>query len=192
MAAVTICSEFSPFHWMSVFHVYYIYLRNQLYFIHCLPSRNLAQNLHILSNWVKLILKQMIIVVLSVQSLSRVWFFVILWTAAWQAFLSITNSQSQPKLKSIESVMPYNHLILCRPLLLPPSIFPSIRSFPMNQFFTSGGQSFGISASASDLPMNIQDWFPLGWTGWISFQSKGLSRVFYNTTVHLLSQDMLP
>ena len=134
----------------------------------------------------------MIIVVLSVQSLSRVWFFVILWTAAWQAFLSITNSQSQPKLKSIESVMPYNHLILCRPLLLPPSIFPSIRSFPMNQFFTSGGQSFGISASASDLPMNIQDWFPLGWTGWISFQSKGLSRVFYNTTVHLLSQDMLP
>ena len=122
----------------------------------------------------------MIIVVLSVQSLSRVWLFVILWTAAWQAFLSITNSQSQPKLKSIESVMPYNHLILCRPLLLPPSIFPSIRSFPMNQFFTSGGQSFGISASASDLPMNIQDWFPLGWTGWISFQSKGLSRVFYS------------
>ena len=61
--------------------------------------------------------------------------------------------------------------------------FPASRSFPMSQFFTSGGQSFGISASASVLPMNIQDWFPLGWTGWISLQSKGLSRVFSNTTV---------
>ena len=63
-------------------------------------------------------------------------------------------------------------------LLLPSSIFPSIHSFQMNQFFTSGGQSIGVSASASVLPMNIQDWFPLGWTGWISSQSKGLSRVF--------------
>ena len=56
-------------------------------------------------------------------------------------------------------------------------------SFPVNQFFASGGQSRGASASASVLPMNIQDWFPLGWTGWISLQSKGLSRVFSNTTV---------
>ena len=56
-------------------------------------------------------------------------------------------------------------------------------SFPMNQFFTSGDQSIRVSASASVLPMNIQDWFPLGWTGWISLQSKGLSRVFSNTTV---------
>ena len=56
-------------------------------------------------------------------------------------------------------------------------------SFPMSQFFTSGGQSIGVSASASVLPMNIPDWFPLGWTGWTSLQSKGLSRVFSNTTV---------
>ena len=61
--------------------------------------------------------------------------------------------------------------------------FPASRSFPVSQFFTSGGQSFGVSASASVLPMNIQDWSPLGWTGWISLQSKGLSRVFSDTTV---------
>ena len=61
--------------------------------------------------------------------------------------------------------------------------FPASGSFPMSQFFTSGGQIIGASASASVLPMNIQDWFPLGWTHWISFQSKGLSRVFSNTTV---------
>ena len=62
--------------------------------------------------------------------------------------------------------------------------FPASGSFQMSQFFKSGGQSTGVSASASVLPMNIQDWFPLGWTGWISLQSKGLSRVFSNTTVH--------
>ena len=61
--------------------------------------------------------------------------------------------------------------------------FPALGSFQMSQFFSSGGQSIGVSASASVLPMNIQNWFPLGWTGWISFQSKGLSRVFSNTTV---------
>ena len=61
--------------------------------------------------------------------------------------------------------------------------FPASGSFQMSQFFASGGQSTGVSASASVLPMNIQDWFPLGWTGWISLQSKGLSRVFFNTTV---------
>ena len=61
--------------------------------------------------------------------------------------------------------------------------FPALGSFPMNQFFTSGGQSIGVSASASVLPMNIQDWFPLGLTGWIFLQSKGLSRVFSNTAV---------
>ena len=64
----------------------------------------------------------------------------------------------------------------------PPS-FPASGSFPMSQFFTSGDQSIGVSASASILPMNIQDWFPLGWTSWISLQSKGLSRVFFNTRV---------
>jgi len=61
--------------------------------------------------------------------------------------------------------------------------FPASGSFQMNQFFTSGGQSIGVSASASVLPMNIQDWFPLGWTGWISLQSKELSRVSFNTTI---------
>ena len=64
-----------------------------------------------------------------------------------------------------------------------PQSFPESESFPMNQFFTSGGQNIGVSASASVLPMTIQDWFPLGWTGWISLQSKELSRVFSNTTV---------
>ena len=63
----------------------------------------------------------------------------------------------------------------------PVSIFPSIRVFPVTHFFASGGQSIGVSASV--LSMNIQDWFPLGWTGWISWQSKGLSRAFSNTTV---------
>ena len=103
------------------------------------------------------------------------------WTAACQASLSITNSQSLLKLMSIKSLMPSNHLILCCPLLLCLQSFPASGSFPVSQFFTSDGQSIG--ASASVLPMNIQDWFPLGWTGWISFQSKRLSRVFSNTTV---------
>ena len=97
---------------------------------------------------------------------------------ARQVSLSITNSWSLLKLMSVESVIPSNHLIFCRPLLLLPSIFPSIRSFQMSQFFPSGGQSIGVSASASVIPMNRQDWFPLGWTGLISLQSKGLLRVF--------------
>ena len=64
-----------------------------------------------------------------------------------------------------------------------PQSFPASRSFPMSQLFVSGGQSIGVLASTSVLPMNTQDWFPLGWTGWTSLQSKGLSRVFSNTTV---------
>ena len=92
------------------------------------------------------------------------------------------STQSPPKPMSIESVMPSNHLILCHPLLLL-SICPSIRVFPMSQLFTSSGQSIGVSAPASVLPMNIQDWFPLRLTGLISLQSKGLLRVFFNTTV---------
>ena len=79
------------------------------------------------------------------------------WTAACQASLSITSSQSLLKLISIVLVMPSNHLILCCPLLLLPSIFPSITSFPVSQFFASGGQSIGVSASASVLRMTIQD-----------------------------------
>ena len=116
----------------------------------------------------------------SVQLLSCVQLFLTPWTAAQQASLSIMNSWSLLKLMSIESVMPSNHLILCRPLLLCLQSFPASGSFQMGQFFPSGGQSIGVSASASVLPMNTQDWFPLGWTGWISLQSKGLSRVFSN------------
>ena len=119
----------------------------------------------------------------SVQSLSHVWLFVTPWTSARQACLSITNSRSLPKLMSIESVMPSNHLVLCCRLLLLPSIFLIWGSFPVSQLFESGGQSTGVSASVSVLPMNAQDWSPSGWTGWISSQSKGLSRVFSNTTV---------
>ena len=105
------------------------------------------------------------------------------WTAACQASLSITNSQSLLKLVSIELVMPFNYLILYHPLLLLPSIVPSSRSFPMTQFFASGGQSIGASTSASILSMHIHIWFPLGLAGLISLQSKGLSRIFSNTTV---------
>ena len=79
--------------------------------------------------------------------------------------------------------MPSSHLILCRPLLLPPLTLPASGSFPMSQLFTWGGQSIGVSASASVLRMNTQDSSPLEWTGWISLQSRGLSRVFSNTTV---------
>ena len=98
------------------------------------------------------------------------------WTAACQASLS-SISWSLLKHRSIESVMPSNHLILCCPLLLLPSIFP------MSQLFASGGQSIRVSALASVLPVNIQGWFSLRLTGWISLQSKGLSRVFSSTTV---------
>ena len=105
------------------------------------------------------------------------------WTEAGQASLSITNSWSLPRPMSIKLLMPSNHLILCCPLLLPPSVFPSIRVFSNESVLQSGGQTIGVSASASVLPVNIQDWFPLGWTGWIPLPSKGLSRVFSNTTV---------
>ena len=110
-----------------------------------------------------------------VQSLSHVWLFTTPWTAAHQASLSISYSRSLVKLKSIELVMPSNHLILCHPLLILLSVFPRIRVFS-NPSVLRGGQSIGVSASASVLPMNMQDWFPLGWAGWISLQSKGLSK----------------
>ena len=119
----------------------------------------------------------------SVQLLSHVQLFATPWTAACQASLSITNSGTcsnacpssqgcHPTVSS--SVIPFSSRL---------QSFPASGSFPMSQFFTSGGQSIGVSVSASVPPMNIQDWFPLGWTGWISLQSKGLSRVFSNTTV---------
>ena len=105
------------------------------------------------------------------------------WTTARQASPSITNSQSLLKLISMESVVPSNHLFLCRPLLLLPSIFPSIRVFSNESALHIRWPSIGVLGSTLVLPMNTQDWSPSGWTGWISLQSKGLSRVFSNTTV---------
>ena len=119
----------------------------------------------------------------SVQLLSSVQLFATPWTAACQASLSITTPGVYPDSCPLSrwchptissSVIPFSsHL----------QSFPASESFQMSQFFASGGQSIGISASVSVLPMNIQDWFPLGLSGWISLQSKGLSIVFSNTTV---------
>ena len=103
----------------------------------------------------------------SVKLFSHVQLFVTPWITAHQASLSISNSWSLLKLMSIESVMPSSHLILYRLLLLLPPIPPSIRVFPMSQLSTWGGQNIRVTASASVLPMNTQDWSPLGWTGWI-------------------------
>ena len=119
----------------------------------------------------------------SVQSLSHVWLFATPWTAARQASLSISNSPSPPKRMSIEPVMPSNHLILCYPLLLWPSIFPRIRVF-LNKSVLHIGWPKYWSFSFSISPANE-------YSGWISFridclislQSKGFSRVFSNTTV---------
>ena len=111
--------------------------------------------------------------VVFVQLLSCVRLFVIQWTTACQASLSFTITWSLLKLMSIVSVMPSNHLIFCHPFSSRLQYFPASVSFQVSQFFASGGQSIGVSASASDLPMNIQDWFPLGLTGLI-LQSKEL------------------
>ena len=119
----------------------------------------------------------------SVQSLSCVRLFVTPWITACQASLLITNSQSSPKLMSIELVIPSIHLILCRPLLLLTPISPSIRVFSNESTLHMRWPKFW-SFSFSNIPSNnIQDWSLLEWTGWISLQSKGLSRVFSNTTV---------
>ena len=119
----------------------------------------------------------------SVRSLSHVQLFGIPWTAACQTSLFITNSLSLLKFMSIESWCHPTISSSVTPLSSCLQSFPASRSFPVSQFFTSDGQSIGASASASVLSMNIQDWFPLGLTGLISMQSKGLSRVFSNTTV---------
>ena len=116
-----------------------------------------------------------IFVLSSVQSLSHVRLFAIPWTTACRT--SITNSRSPPKPCPLSqwchptissSVIPFSSY---------PQSFPASGSFQMSQLFASGGQSTGVSASTSVLPMNTEDWSPLGWTGWISLQSKGLSRV---------------
>ena len=105
------------------------------------------------------------------------------WTAARQASLPIANSHRLLKFICIQSEMSSNHLILCRPLLLPPSVFSSIRVFPNESALHVRWPNTGVSASASVLPMNIQDLFPLRLTDLISLLSKGLSRVFSNTRV---------
>ena len=117
----------------------------------------------------------------SVQSLSRVRLFATPWIAELQASLSITNSQSSPKPMSIESVMPSN---ISSSVVSFSSCLQSLTAsefFPMSQLFAWGGQSTGVSASASFIPKKSQSWSS-EWTGWISLQSKGLSRVFSSTT----------
>ena len=117
------------------------------------------------------------------ESLNCVWRLATTWTAVVQASLSSTISHNLLKLMSIESVMPSNHLILCCPLLLLPSIFPSIMVFSSESALCIRWPRIGASVSTSVLPMNIQDWFHVGLTGLISLLSKGLSRVFASTTV---------
>ena len=127
----------------------------------------------------------------SVQSVSRVRIFGTPWIAARQASLSITISWSSLRLKSIKSVVLSSHLILCHPSIsssaIPfsscPQSLPASESFPMSQLFAWVGQSTGVSTLASFLPKKSQGWSPSEWTGWISLQSKGLSRVFSKTTV---------
>ena len=117
-----------------------------------------------------------------VQLLSCVRLFATPWTRAHRASLSFTISWSWLKFM-LESVMPSNHLILCHPLLFLSSIFPSIRVFSNESALCIKGQNIGSSALGSVPPMNIQDWFTLGWTSLIFLKSKGLARVFSNTTV---------
>ena len=118
-----------------------------------------------------------------IQSLSCVPLLATPWIAAHQASLSFTISLSLLKIMSIELEMPSNHLILYVAFSFCLSSFPASESFPVSQFFAPGGQGIGPSASVSVLPVNIRDWFPLGLTGLISLQSKGLSRGISNTTV---------
>ena len=121
----------------------------------------------------------------SVQLLSHVWLFATQWIAAHQDSLSsITNSRNLLKPMSIELVMPSNHLILCHSLLLLPLIPPSIRVFSNESTLRMRWPKYwSFSFSISRTSVNTQDWFSLGWTGWISLQSKGLPRVFSITTV---------
>ena len=113
----------------------------------------------------------------SVQSLSRVGLIVTPWTTAHQASLSITNSQSLPNSCPLSWWCHPNISSSVVPFSSCPQSLPASGSFKMTQLFASGGQNIGVSVSASVLPMNTQDWSPLGWTGWIFLQSKGLSRV---------------
>ena len=123
------------------------------------------------------------LVVAVILSLSRVQHFVTPWTVAHQAPLSSTISWSLLKFMSIESVVLSNHLILCHTLLLLPSVFPSIRVFSSESAFCIRWPKYWSFSFSISPFMNIQVWFPLGLTGLSSLQSKGLSRVFFSTTV---------
>ena len=126
----------------------------------------------------------------SVQLLSRVWLFATPWIAARQASLSITNCQStQTHVRWVGDAIQPSHPVV--PFSSCPQSFPVSGSFQMSQLFTSGGQSIGVSASTSVLPMNTQDWSHLGWTGWISLQSKGLSRVFSTPQFKIINSSAL-
>ena len=116
-----------------------------------------------------------IFIVTVVKLLSCVWLFAAPWTAAFQFFLSFTISRSSLKLMSMELLMPSKHLILCHPLLLLPSIFPSVRVFSNELALCIRWSKYWSFTSALVISMNIHDWFPLGLTGLISLQSKGLS-----------------
>ena len=135
----------------EIFHLVSLYGKNKVQ-VRTFPGPLKLRHKRVLG-----LLCQKAIVVVVFQSLSHVLSFAIPWTAAHQASLSFTISQSLFKLMSIESVMLSNHHILCNPLLLLPSIFPRSGSFPVSHFFPPGGQSIGASASTSVLPMNIQD-----------------------------------
>ena len=118
----------------------------------------------------------------SAKTLSRIWLFTTPWTAARQASLSITNSGVYPNPCLLSQWCHPTISSSVIPFFSCPQSFPVSGSFPMSQLFASGGQSIGVSASTSVLPMNTQDW-SLGWTAWVSLQSKELSRVFSSTTV---------
>ena len=146
--------------------------------------------IHIMNHWLVLVNNEVkyykliwkgIYTISSVKLLSRVQLFSTTWTAAHQASLSITNSQSLFKLMSIKSVCLSTISSSVIPFSSCLQSFPALGSFQMSQFFLLGGQSIGVSALASFPPMNIQYWFPLGLTSCISLQSKWLSRVFSNT-----------
>ena len=121
--------------------------------------------------------------VVLVSLLSHVQLSVTSWTAAHQAYLSFIVSWSLFKLIPIESVMPSNHLILCHPLLLLPSILPNIRVFSNESVLHIRWPKYWSFSFSINFPMNIQDWFPSGLTGLISLEFKALSRVFSNTIV---------
>ena len=179
--------------WLSGREKHTTYSHYSFFFFLKLPSSFYTTILpwNIVLGWPGQKRKSMKFWLVSVQLLSHVWLFATPWTAAYQASLSITNSQSLLKLMSVESVMLSNHLILCCPLLLLPSIFPSIRVFSNESVLRirwSKYWNYSFSISPSNI---IQDWSPLQWTSWISLQSKGLLRVFSTPQFKSISSSAL-